>query len=72
MARRPVNVWTLLLNPACAAYGPVCLQSIELLYLRAICHHAMGYIRKAAADYELCMAVPRRPDDHGPLAEEAA
>lgn len=46
-------------------------QSIELLYLRAICHHALGYVRKAVADYEACMHVPARPKEDGPLAEEA-
>lgn len=48
-----------------------CLQSIELLYLRAICHHALGYARKAVADYDACMAAPLRPEVEGPLAEEA-
>lgn len=60
--------------PACRF--PACLlpfspQSIELLYLRAICHHALGYVRKAVADYEACMHVPARPKEDGPLAEEA-
>jgi hypothetical protein len=49
----------------------LCLQSIELLYLRAICFHALGYIRKAVADYEACMHLPPRPKEEGPLAEEA-
>jgi hypothetical protein len=47
------------------------MQSIELLYLRAICYHALGYARKAVADYEACMGAPLRPELEGPLAEEA-
>lgn len=30
-------------------------QVIELLYLRAICHHALGAIREAVRDYEDCL-----------------
>lgn len=50
---------------------PFIIQSIELLYLRAICYHALGYARKAVADYEACMGAPLRPELEGPLAEEA-
>lgn len=28
---------------------------VELLYLRAICHHALGNVREAVADYEACL-----------------
>ena len=28
---------------------------IELLFLRAICHHALGYVREAVRDYEDCL-----------------
>ncbi|GLI61283.1 hypothetical protein VaNZ11_003633 [Volvox africanus] len=35
-------------------------QVIELLYLRAICHHALGAVREAMRDYEGCLNyVPR-------------
>lgn len=38
------------------------LQAIELLYLRAICHHALGNMREAVRDYEDCLAfVPKSP-----------
>lgn len=32
------------------------MQVVELLYIRAICHHALGYIREAVKDYEDCLA----------------
>ena len=28
---------------------------IELLYLRAICNHALGYVSLAVRDYEACL-----------------
>ncbi|KAF8058901.1 SRFR1 [Scenedesmus sp. PABB004] len=45
-------------------------QRVELLYLRAICHHALGSTRAAVADYEACMNAPPRADD-GPAGEES-
>lgn len=38
-------------------------QVIELLYLRAICHHALGAVREAVRDYDDCLShVPRCED----------
>lgn len=50
--------------------GVPCLQKVELLYLRAICYHAMGYARKAVADYDACMNCTSRKDE-GPVGEES-
>lgn len=43
---------------------------MELLYLRAICYHALGYARQAAGDYDACMHATPRMDD-GPVGEES-
>lgn len=32
---------------------------IDLLYIRAICYHAMGYMKEAVRDYEDCLAWSR-------------
>ncbi|WIA39655.1 hypothetical protein OEZ86_005727 [Tetradesmus obliquus] len=45
-------------------------QRVELLYMRAICYHALGYARAALADYEACMNCKPRVDE-GPAGEES-
>ncbi|GLC64956.1 hypothetical protein PLESTF_000225900 [Pleodorina starrii] len=45
-------------------------QVIEVLYLRAICHHALGAVREAVRDYEECLNyVPK--SGHAAATEEA-
>jgi lipoprotein NlpI len=46
------------------------VQRVELLYMRAICYHALGYARQAVADYEACMNCKPRMDE-GPAGEES-
>lgn len=49
-----------------------CSQMVELLYLRAICHHALGNAREAVEDYERCLTYQRPHGTTGPaLTEEA-
>lgn len=43
----------------CACTLPCLLQRVELLYLRAICHHALGLAREAVKDYEACLTYVR-------------
>jgi hypothetical protein len=46
--------------PAKCCWNLLCaVQRVELLYLRAICHHALGYVRQAVRDYEACLTYVR-------------
>jgi hypothetical protein len=34
---------------------PAAPQTVDLLFLRAICHHALGLVREAVRDYTACL-----------------
>jgi hypothetical protein len=45
-------------------------QRLELLYLRAICHHALGHFRQAVADYDAVFSMKPREGQGRAAAEE--
>lgn len=47
-------------------------QMVELLFLRAICHHALGNVHEAVADYEACLSYQRPTTSTAPPLNEEA
>jgi hypothetical protein len=45
-------------------------QRLELLYLRAICHHALGHFRQAVVDYDTVFSMKPREGQGRAAAEE--
>ena len=53
--------WALAESVLCSKFMRCCLQRVDLMYLRAICHHALGRAVAAAADYNACMNYSPKP-----------